>query len=83
MDRAVIDKANELTKLIEQNKIAIQELQNYENGKTLYTSCSEYSNPLSMYRFPVPISFEPWEVRLMIHNKQQRIKALEKELEEL
>lgn len=82
MQRETIDKSNELLKLIESNAKAVEKLTQYaESGKTLYTKdrfpiCYGEERP-----FPIPL--EPWEIRLIIHNKKQRIKALEKELEEL
>lgn len=84
MQKEVIDKANEIIALIEGNRKAIEELQNYsESGKILYTNSREFMHPLQQYKSPLAIHFEAWEVRLMIHNKQQRIKALEKQLEKL
>lgn len=82
MDRAVIDKANELTKLIDENKKAIEHLQRCDEnrGITLY---ARTEHTWGGYSFKEDVRFEPWEVRLMIHNKQQRIQALEKELEDL
>lgn len=32
---------------------------------------------------PQEMNFEPWEIRLMIHNKKQRIKALKAQLERM
>lgn len=79
MQREIIDKANEIVKIIESNKSAVSELEKYaESGKTLFTQHGH-----NMWDFPVSIPFEDWEIRLMIHNKKQRIAALEKQLEQL
>lgn len=78
MKRETVDRANELIMLIENNKKAIKFLEDdvYRSlGMILYTS-----NKLFLGEY---MSFEPWEVRLMIYNKKQRLQALEKELEEL
>lgn len=82
MDKKVIDKANHIIVLIEKNKKAIDELSKYaESGKVLYTETSRYTCSFNM--FPQPIDFEDWEIRLMIHQKKQRIAALEIQLEQL
>lgn len=83
MERERIDKANEIIKLIEDNKKSVSELEKYaEKGKTLYTERDSYRT-CTNFVSPAPISFEDWEIRLMIHNKKQRISALEKQLKEL
>ena len=78
----VVEKANKIIKLIEENKKAVEFLQKYDEntGMTLY---AEASHTWGGYSFKEDVHLEPWEVRLMIHNKQQRIQALEKQLEEL
>lgn len=82
MKKELIDKANEIIRLIEKNEKAIEELSKYqESGKTLYT---EERCPYSYDgSFPQPIDFEDWEIRLMIHQKKQRINALKVQLEKL
>lgn len=82
MQKELIDKANDIIRLIEQNEKAIEELSKYaESGKTLYT---ERSYSLSLVRdFPQAIDFEDWEIRLMIHQKKQRVQALKVQLERL
>lgn len=80
MQKELIDKANEIIGLIEKNKRAVEELEKYaESGKSLWTETNSYMD----YKFPREIDFEPWEIRLMIHNKKQRIKALKAQLERL
>lgn len=80
MQKELIDKANEIIGLIEKNERAVEELEKYaESGNTLYTSGN---NPF-IYGYSQPIDFEPWEIRLMIHNKKQRIKALKAQLERM
>ncbi len=82
MQREIIDKANKIISLIKQNEDAVEELQKYsEQGKILYTDDDRYMNHLA--GFPKSIHFEDWEIRLMIHNKKQRIAALEKQLDQL
>lgn len=82
MQKELIDKANEVIRLIEQNERAVEELEKYaESGKKLYTKgglIAVFSDDM-----PVAINFEPWEIRLMIHNKRQRIKALKAQLERM
>lgn len=80
MQKELIDKANEIIGLIEKNKRAVEELEKYaEIGKSLWTETNSYMD----YKFPREIEFEPWEIRLMIHNKKQRIKALKAQLERM
>lgn len=79
MQKELIDKANEIIGLIEKNERAVEELEKYaESGGTLYTHLIDYG-----YRPARPIDFEPWEIRLMIHNKKQRIEALKTQLERM
>lgn len=83
MQKELLDRANEINRLIENNEQAIAELEKYaDEGKTLFTSNREYQFTFGHY-FSVPIHFEPWEIRLMIHNKKQRLNALKAELERL
>lgn len=83
MQKELIDKANEVIRLIEQNERAVEELEKYaESGKTLYTERDAYVSCVNFVP-QIPISFEPWEIRLMIHNKRQRIKALKTQLERM
>lgn len=83
MNKEIISKANEIVKLIEENKSAVSELEKYaESGKTLYIE-ARYNRPCSYDKQLKAIKFENWEIRLMIHNKKQRIAALEKQLERL
>lgn len=75
MQKELIDKANEIIRLIEKNERAVEELEKYvESGKELFTTIGLLAES---------IDFEPWEIRLMIHNKKQRIKALKAQLERL
>lgn len=82
MKKELIDKANEIIRLIKENEKAIEELSKYaEGGTTLYT---KKSYPFSCSTdFPQSIDFEDWEIRLMIHQKKQRINALKVQLERL
>lgn len=82
MQKETIDKANEIISLIEKNEKAIEELSKYaESGKTLYTK-EKYTLSCD-YSVPKAIDFENWEIRLMIHQKQQRVQALKIQLERL
>lgn len=82
MEIAVINKAKEIISLIEKNEKAVEELSKYaESGKTLYTERGGYMFNCNM--FPQPIDFEYWEIRLMIHQKKQRIAALKNQLEKM
>lgn len=68
MQKELIDKANEIIGLIEKNERAVEELEKYaESGKKLYTDVSVPG----IFRIVNEIEFEPWEIRLMIHNKRQ------------
>lgn len=81
MKKELIDKANEIIRLIEENEKAIEELSKYaESGGSLYSQYElEY-----MLRGPYrELRFEDWEIRLMIHQKKQRINALKVQLERL
>ena len=81
MQKELIDKANEIIRLIEKNEKAIEELSKYvESGKTLYTKRDRYMNYDNL---PQPIDFEDWEIRLMIHQKKQRVNALKIQLERM
>ena len=80
MHKELIDKANEIIGLIEKNERAVEELEKYaESGKSLWTETNSYMS----FKFSREIAFEPWEIRLMIHNKKQRIKALKAQLERM
>lgn len=82
MQKELIDKASEIIRLIEENEKAIEELSKYaESGMTLYAKV-EYPHSVG-YCFPQSIDFEDWEIRLMIHQKKQRINALKVQLERL
>lgn len=87
MQKELIDKANEVIRLIEQNKRAVERLEKClteENkiyiGKyeTVWGECNR-----PVLTSPKETDFEPWEIRLMIHNKRQRIKALKAQLERM
>lgn len=81
MQKELIDKANDIIRLIEKSEKAIEELSKYaESGKTLYTERDRYMNYDNL---PQPIEFEDWEIRLMIHQKKQRLNALKVQLERL
>lgn len=82
MQKELVDKANDIIRLIEKNESAIEELSKYaESGKTLYTK-AEYPYSVGCC-FPQAIDFEDWEIRLMIHQKKQRVQALKVQLERL
>lgn len=78
-----IDKARKIIKLIDNNKRAVDWLEKYAKyGHCFYTDLEQYvfaNGDLGR----IEIGFEDWEIRLIIHNKKQRIVALERELEEL
>jgi len=84
MEREIIGKANEIMKLIEENEKSVSVLQKYaESGKTLYTERYLSYGLFHDDNYPKPINLEGWEIRLMIHQKKQRIAALERQLEQL
>lgn len=82
MQKEILERANKIMNLIKEIECGIKCLQKYdeEKGLMLY---AETEHGYGGYSFKNDIHFEPWEVRLMIHNKKQRIQALEKELEQL
>lgn len=83
MDRETVDKAKEIIKLIDENKNSLSELENcLRKNSNIYVGRMEYDRVNGM-TFPKSIFIEDWEIRLMIHNKRQRIAALEKQLEQL
>ena len=87
MQKELIDKANEIIGLIEKNERAVDKLEKCLNGEDdIYVGrygvgIGACNNPFIMS--PSEIDFEDWEIRLMIHNKKQRIKALKAQLERL
>lgn len=84
MQKELIDKANEVIRLIEQNERAVEKLEKCLNGEGgFYAGKLEYDCQTGSFAFPKGIDFEPWEIRLMIHNKRQRIKGLKAQLERM
>ena len=82
MKKETFDRANKIAKLIEENKKAIEILEALKNVNNDEDHIILWRG--HPYEFHAEkLKFEPWEIRLMIYNKKQRIKALEKELEEL
>ena len=79
MKKETLDRASKITELIEENKKAIEILESKKDEEHIILW---YKYP-SSYCCTEKMEFEPWEIRLIIYNKKQRIKALEKELEEL
>ncbi len=81
MKKELIDKANGIISLIEKNEKAIEKLSKYsERGGYLY--CQDEVTGV-IYPPYNKIDFEDWEIRLMIHQKKQRINALKIQLERL
>lgn len=81
MQKELIDKANEIIRLIEENEKAIEELSKYaESGCSLY---SQYELEHMFRGSCRELKFEDWEIRLIIHQKKQRINALKVQLERL
>ena len=78
MQREIIDKANEIIRIIENNERAVTELKKYEKKGTLL-----YADRYNVCSASEIIPLEAWEIRLMIHNKKQRIAALKQQLERL
>lgn len=84
MQKELIDKANEIIRLIEQNERAVEELEKCLNGDGgIYVGKAEFDYKTSNLELPQEMDFEDWEIRLMIHNKRQRIKALKVQLERM
>lgn len=74
-----VKKANEILEKIRAQERAIELL---ESGGTIKVEGMIESN-IGMYPFihDFPVEFEDREIRLIIHQKKQRIEALKKELE--
>lgn len=80
MQKEKIDRVMEILQTIRENERAVGFLEEFsENGGTLFKIRDRDFAGI----YYDDIRFEPWEIRLIIHNKKQRIAALEKELEEL
>lgn len=81
MQKELIEKANDIIRMIEKNEKAIEELLKYsESGGTLYR---QHEIDYSFHSYYQGIYFEDWEIRLMIHQKKQRVNALKAQLERL
>lgn len=74
-----IEKANEILEKIKAQERAVELL---ESGGTIKVEGTIESN-IGMFPFThdFPVEFEDWEIRLIIHQKKQRIEALKKEME--
>jgi len=74
-----IEKANEILGKIKAQEKAIKLI---ESGGTIKVEQAIESN-IGMHPLihDFPVEFEDWEIRLIIHQKKQRIEALKKELE--
>ena len=84
MEKELIDKANEIIRLIDKNERAIEKLSKYADcGTELYSRSYCYKDDAGIHVSQEPIDFEDWEIRLMIHHKKQRINALKVQLERL
>ena len=86
MQKELIDKANEIIGLIEKNERAVIELEKcLGQGDKIYSGGTEIdlTNGGIAVVMPQKMFFEPWEMRLMVHNKKQRIKALKAQLERM
>lgn len=85
MRKELIDKANDIIRLIEKNESAIEELSKHvESGCSLFAGYKSYGHGYNERTIPDrSIDFEDWEIRLMIHQKKQRINALKVQLERL
>lgn len=82
MQKEYLEKANEISRQIENNKEAISVLEKYIESGTILQTIKKYIYS-DGYEPTYNIPFEPWEIRLIVHNKKQRIVALEKQLEEM
>ena len=83
MQKENIDDARRIIRTIDENRNAIDWLEKHaKNGHRFYTYFKQFIFA-DGDRGMVEIELEDWEIRLIIHNKKQRIAALERELEEL
>lgn len=79
--KEIIDKANEIMSLIEKNERAIELLERFSQSGGRLCFGEKYEHLI--YPLYKNIDFEDWEIRLMIHQKKQRIQALKIQLERL
>ena len=83
MQKENIDKARRIIRTIDENRSAIDWLEKHaKNGHRFYTDYEQFTFS-DGDRGMIEIDLEDWEIRLIIHNKKQRIAALGRELEEL
>lgn len=86
MTKETIDKANHIMGLITQQERDIEVLSKYiEDGTILYDKVDvDYGHGYNkITNYANGVTFEDWEVRLMIHQKEQRVKALKVQLDKL
>lgn len=83
MQKENIDEARRIIRTIDENRSAIEWLEKHaKSGHIFYTYFEQFTFA-DGDRGMVEIDLEDREIRLIIHNKKQRISALERELEEL
>lgn len=84
MKKEIIDKANEIILLIKKNEEAIEVLERFsQSGVKLWLCENKYGYYSASCPFHDGADFEDWEIRLMIHQKKQRIQALKRQLGQL
>ena len=84
MQREMINKANEIIKLIDENESALAILESCLSGNgNVYAGKFEYDFKTQNFTSPKMIFCEDWEIRLMIHQKKQRVDELKVQLERL
>lgn len=84
MQKELIEKANEILRMIDEQEKAVLEFEKcIDKDVDIYIGKYEYDFQRMGFTRPIKSLFEDWEIRLMIHNKKQRIKALKEQLERL
>ena len=81
MQKEKIDRANEILSVIDDDKMSIDTLSEIQGERIFLFDRALYGIPCDDR--PKRIIFTRSEIEDIIHNKKQRIAALEKELEEL
>ena len=80
MEKEVANRVFEIKDLINKHQVAIDNL--YDIQRDIYLK-KEVLHPVSSKRFDVSVFFELSDIKEIIKQKEDRIKKLEKELENL
>lgn len=79
MDKETLQKAKDISENIESHRKSVDFLEKFLDSGCIFYIGADMENMAIVEN----LHFEPWEIRLMIHQKKQRIEALERQLEDL